>query len=176
MARRKNANVRQIIINDLKKDLFGPALGENEVLRERPNIKYITGILFPKNNQLDIEEVVDLKGPFSKPSESNSGEEVEFNEDDVPETKGGSGDNESEDEIKQKKFKFPSTMGLSFYLESHDQKVAISVNWGKYVEKSEQKEDGNEYPLWTRIPQSLTLSLDLAEIDIKNIRCRKIFT
>ena len=47
---------RENIKNRLIEDLIGPSKGENEVLLSRPSNAYISGILYPVETKIPIEE------------------------------------------------------------------------------------------------------------------------
>ena len=59
--------VRQYLVEELKRDLVGPER-VNEELEERPTSRYLTGILYPKDSQIAIEEDQD-SGEATGPDE-----------------------------------------------------------------------------------------------------------
>ncbi len=57
MSRQKYADARERVVKDLEKDLIGPALGEREILKEYPNVRYIIGILHPRDTEVSGESI-----------------------------------------------------------------------------------------------------------------------
>ena len=54
----KFAEVRQEVIEMLKKDLLGPS-SENEILNQNPRFEYIVGMLAPQTSENDSNEQAD---------------------------------------------------------------------------------------------------------------------
>ena len=143
----KYAEVRQQVIEMLKKDLLGPG-DENETLNQNPRFEYVVGMLAPQTGK---------EGPSN---EQEIAEDASF-EGDADYTAGEEDDNEP---ISTNRFKTPSSIGISFYLENKTSTFNMDVAWGDYTkaEKTLNK-DGKEISIstYTRHPQKESLQIDL---------------
>lgn len=141
------SEVRQKIIEALRKDLVGP-LEENEVLDESPMFEYLTGMLYPQvlADCLEMELDADVDR-----SEQDSDYTPQPDED----------DNEP---MTATKFIQQSTIGMSFYLRKDTKKIKAIVSWGDYIKSSEKyiNEKGEEKTryLYTRQPMSEIIEVD----------------
>lgn len=141
------SEVRQKIIEALRKDLVGP-LEENEVLDESPMFEYLTGMLYPQvlADCLEMELDADVDR-----SEQDSDYTPQPDED----------DNEP---MTATKFKQQSTIGMSFYLRKDTQKIKAVISWGDYIRTTEKQtnEKGEEKTKvsYTRQPMSETIEVD----------------
>lgn len=61
----KFAEVRQEVIEMLKKDLLGPS-SENEILNQNPRFEYIVGMLAPQTSENDSNERKSMEMLLSK--------------------------------------------------------------------------------------------------------------
>ena len=115
------SEVRQKIIEALRKDLVGP-LEDNEVLDESPMFEYLTGMLYPQvlADCLEMELDADVDR-----SEQDSDYTPQPDED----------DNEP---MTATKFKQQSTIGMSFYLRKDTNKIKAVVSWGDYIMSTEK--------------------------------------
>lgn len=151
----KYAEVRQHIIDMLKTDLMGP-LDENEVLDENPRHAYIVGMLAPLS---------DAKGGSAELNEQEVDEDIAY-EDDADYTAGEDDDNEP---IMTTRFKVPSSIGISFYIQSTTQNLNLDVTWGDYTKSSEKKlnKDGKEISIssYKRHPMKETISIDFSSFE-----------
>ena len=111
----KFAEVRQEVIEMLKKDLLGPG-NENEILNQNPRFEYIVGMLAPQTSEGDSnEQEIDGDASFEGDADYTAGEED---------------DNEP---VSANRFKTPSSIGISFYLESNTKSFNVDVTWGDYA-------------------------------------------
>ena len=149
----KYDKVRQDIIDALRIDLMGPQ-SEEEVLDENPRFAYIVGMLAaqaePESEADDTnEQEVDTDIAYG------DGEDYTSGEDD---------DNEP---VSTTKFKLPSSLGISFYIESSTGSINLDVSWGDYTKSSEKRpgKDGKEvsYATYTRQPMRETLVVNFRE-------------
>ena len=143
------AEVRQEIIEMLKKDLLGPSC-ENEILNQNPRFEYVVGMLAPQSNDDNSnEQEIDEDASFEGDTDYTAGEED---------------DNEP---VSTFRFKTPSSIGISFYLESSTKTFNMDVTWGDYSKSSEKttNKDGKEVSVstYTRHPQKETVVIDLHE-------------
>ena len=119
--RTKYSEVRQKIIDAIRADLIGP-IDENEILRENPRFAYLVGML---DIQTDNEE-----------SSSSGEQEIDADmafEDGEDFTAGEDDDNEP---ISITHFQLPSSIGISFYIQSDTESINLDVTWGDYVKSS----------------------------------------
>ena len=141
------SQVRQEIIDAVKMDLMGPR-EEAEVLTENPRSAYIIGMLAPQTR---------LDGDTT----SNNEQEVDFDieyDDSADYTAGEDDDNEP---ISHSNFKIPSSIGISFYVESSVSSINIDVSWADYdksVESKMTKDDKEKKTYrYTRLPIAETI-------------------
>lgn len=141
----KFAGVRQKVINMMKTDLLGP-MDENEVLNQNPRYEYLVGMLAPQSDETSEQEV-DGDASFEGDADYTAGEED---------------DNEP---ISANRFKTPSSIGISFYIETATVDFTVEINWGDYekatdkiVDKEGKEKSVNTY---TRIPRKSTTEIDL---------------
>ena len=143
------AGVRQQVIEMIRKDLLGP-MDENEILNQNPRFEYLVGMLAPQvadNNVDSNEQEVDGDASFEGDADYTSGEE----EDNEP--------------IATNRFKIPSSIGISFYIESSTKELIVDVTWGDYSKASEKvsTKEGKERSasVYTRHPQAESVVIDL---------------
>jgi len=119
------ASVRQKVIEMIKTDLLGP-VEENEVLHENPRFEYLVGMLAPQmdgNDGAGFEQEVEGDVAYEADADYTAGEED---------------DNEP---ISANRFKTPTSIGISFYIESITAELCVDVSWGDYVKKTEDVPD-----------------------------------
>ena len=141
------SKVRQEIIDSIKVDLMGPR-EENEVLPENPRSAYIIGMLAPQTK---------LDGSTTTNNEQEVDFDIEY-DDSADYTAGEDDDNEP---ISHSNFKIPSSIGISFYVESSITSINIDVSWADYAKSVESKltKDDKEKKVYqyTRIPLTETV-------------------
>ena len=124
----KYSEVRQKIIDAIRIDLIGPK-EEEEILEENPRYAYLVGMLDIQSDDEDYsgagEQEVDADMAFE------DGEDFTAGEDD---------DNEP---ISTTHFQLPSSIGISFYVQSDIESINLDVTWGDY-EKSSEKYTGKD--------------------------------
>lgn len=133
----------------LKKDLLGPS-SENEILNQNPRFEYIVGMLAPQTSENDSnEQEIDGDASFEGDADYTAGEDD---------------DNEP---VFTNRFKTPSSIGISFYLESSTKSFNVDVTWGDYTKASDKttNKEGKEVDVSTykRHPQKETVVIDLQE-------------
>lgn len=149
--RLKYAEVRQKIIDAIRTDLIGP-LSPKEVLDENPRYAYLVGMLEPQRdenapdgNEQEIEADID----YDKDEDFTAGEDD---------------DNEP---ISTTKFQLPSSIGISFYVESILDGICLDVTWGDYARSTEKTigKDGKEHShsIYKRIPESETVHVKFSD-------------
>lgn len=147
----KYAEVRWKIIDAIRTDLIGP-LSPEEVLEENPRYAYIVGMLEPQRdenvpdeNEQEIEADVD----YDKDEDFTAGEDD---------------DNEP---ISTTKFQLPSSIGISFYVESTLDGICLDVTWGDYARSTEKTigkdEKEHSHPIYKRIPESETVHVKFSD-------------
>ncbi len=153
--RLKHAQARQILIDALKKDLMGPE-SQEEVLHEDPSHNYyIIGILSPQSTP-------DQKNTFSQDQEVEADAAYGDGEDF---TAGEEDDNEP---VSVTHFTKPSSIGISFYVETSTASIELDVSWGDYYKTKEviTDEEGNikESTCYKRIPQNETVHIEFSDV------------
>ena len=148
----KYAEVRQKIIEAIRTDLIGPR-EEEEVLAENPRYAYLVGMLDAQNDDEDYssagEQEVDADMAIEDGEDYTAGEED---------------DNEP---ISTTRFQLPSSIGISFYVQSDLNGLNLDVCWGDYS-KSSRKYTGKDEKehsraVYTRIPMKETVRVVFAD-------------
>ena len=152
----KYAEVRQRIIDMLKTDLQGPLdPASEEVLGENPRHAYIVGVLAPQTI-LDGETSLQNEQEVEADIAHGDGEDYTPNEDDENEP------------VISTHFQTPSSIGISFYLESSTHDINIDVSWGDYAKTTEKhlNKDGKEVSgtSYKRIPVKDTITVELSKL------------
>lgn len=149
----KYAKTRQEIIDALKNDLMGPREAE-EVLDENPKFAYLVGMLAPKvagQSTTQNEQEVDTDIAYEDGSDFTAGEDD---------------DNEP---ITVTHFDPPSSIGISFYVETSLPSIQLEVKWGDYIRSTEKRlnKDGKEVSVasFTRHPMADSLTVNFAEFE-----------
>ncbi|ANU18360.1 DNA helicase [Planococcus maritimus] len=146
MSREIYSEVRNIILEELKKDLVGPEYSSIDVLTEPPTQAYITGILYPLEAEVEEEEV--LEDIHSAEYDiQNDADEVE-NEDNVNILK-----------ITQQK---QSSCGIRFFLNEDVKEINIAIRWGEYNKLTKVDQvNGKKKDSWERVMILHEFKLDL---------------
>ncbi len=148
----KYAEVRQKIIEAIRTDLIGPREDE-EVLEENPRYAYLVGMLDAQNDDEDYssagEQEVDADMAIEDGEDYTAGEED---------------DNEP---ISTTRFQLPSSIGISFYVQSDLNGLNLDVCWDDYS-KSSRKYTGKDEKehsraVYTRIPMKETVRVVFAD-------------
>lgn len=152
----KYAEVRQRIIDMLKTDLQGPLdPASEEVLDENPRNAYIVGVLAPQS-QLDGETSLENEQEVDTDAAYGNGEDYT-----------SCGDDENEPVISTR-FQMPSSIGISFYLESSNPGINIEVSWGDYTKTTGKclNKDGKEVSgtRYKRIPMKDIITVDISKL------------
>lgn len=148
----KYSEVRQKIIDAIRTDLIGPREKE-EVLEENPRYAYLVGMLDIQSDDEDYsgagEQEVDADMAFE------DGEDFTAGEDD---------DNEP---ISTTHFQLPSSIGISFYIQSDTESINLDVTWGDYVKSSEKytgkDEKEHSRAIYTRQPMEETVRVQFKD-------------
>ncbi len=137
---------RDILIKGIKKELLGPGSefsipdDENEVITDKPEIRYSMGVLFPQDikynaenddtntfDQSDDEENNEDENIYKFEEEDNENNEKEFISAISP------ADEESlDEEISLSTQNLPSSMGFTFFIEGNPDRIDFEVNFGMY--------------------------------------------
>lgn len=148
----KYAEARQKIIEAIRTDLIGP-LEEEEVLTENPRYGYLVGMLDVQSSDEDYssagEQEVDADMAYK------DGEDYTAGQDD---------DNEP---ISSTHFQLPSSIGISFYVQTDLPGIKLDVCWGNYVKSSEKytgkDEKEHSRAIFTRQPMKETIHINFGE-------------
>jgi hypothetical protein len=142
--------VRGRLVDALKIDLVGPWLGHAFAEEQlpgwvRPSTWYLTGFLIPSGTRPE------------KSADADEDEEI----DEITET-AGLAEESTEDHKAAKKGYFPSSMGLSFLVDSDTPSVTVRVRWGDYAKIETPGKDGKSEFVWQRRPREESLTVPLA--------------
>jgi hypothetical protein len=134
--------MREIFVTELVREVLGPRQGVREVLHENPLNEYITGVLAPivpeTSREIDGEAEIPVEGVLGAGEEE--AEDADIN---VPPLLSPALDPK----------KRPSTMGISFLLESKDTpQIDVCLTWARYFEIEENA--------WERKPRSAVLRIN----------------
>lgn len=142
------SEIRQKLIEALRKDLIGPRNGTDEVLEENPELSYLTGAL----HTTDVKDMIEF----------DAQEDIELDSGDSDSL----GDEDNEDKYAAK-FKQQSSLGLSFYLPGNSNSFNAQLEWGDYIIDRQEYEDKSgkiRYrKVYTRQPRKETISVALAD-------------
>lgn len=155
----KPYDIRDKLSDLVIKDLLGPAGGPDEELsqhEDRVTVRYLVGALAPK-------ATLQQAGEFDSVATA------------------GAGDAEDDDDDKgmpSASTFFPSSIGMSFVVESEAQSITIESGWGRYHSvnsSSQKKKDGSPAKVWKREPYTgKPLTIPLKEDSFGPLRpCRK---
>lgn len=135
--------LEQLVIGDL----LGPAGGENETLpgRGRVRERYITGMVAPKRT---------IAAPLERKPRS---EQVDG--------AGEASDDSSSDDTAASATPdlFPSSIGLSFTVDSSCATVEVTASWGRYLKEESTDPEGASKSVWQRYPVMGIVSIDLVD-------------
>ena len=153
--RLKYAETRQKIIDMLRTDLLGPS-DENEVLTENPRYAYLVGMLSPQNGlngETTIDNEQEIEGDMAYEEDSDY----------LP------GEDDENEPVSSNQFRTPSSMGISFYVDSLTLCINIDVSWGDYILSTEKEtnKDGKEVKKnrYTRQPVMETVEVDFSKFE-----------
>lgn len=155
MSREQYRKIRGVILGELKRDLIGPNYDQVDVLTEPPSQAYITGILYPPDTEVSIEEEEELEDAFHMSSENvQSSEKGDYNPTEDESSKGI--DN------KNKPFKQQNSIGVKFYIEDNIEEIEVKGTWGKYKKDKKYNEDlDKELPIWIREINTFTQKIEI---------------
>lgn len=147
----KYAEVRQKIIEAIRTDLIGP-LETEELLGENPRYAYLVGMLEPQRDENATDE---------NEQEIEADIDYEKNEDFT------AGEDDDNEPISTTKFQLPSSIGISFYVESSLDGICLDVIWGDYVKSTEKvtgkDEKEHSHTIYKRIPESETVHVKFSD-------------
>jgi hypothetical protein len=142
---------RDEVVDELVKDLVGPAEGEDEQISDLPIDRYIAGVLWPVDDR------------FQETPEPDSGEAEENDVGDSP--------------ISQALMRYPTSMGITFSVDLVKARaVQIAINAARYLPSAGREEDGEarerqsgrrriaKPDKWSREPQAVpNIELDVSK-------------
>lgn len=148
----KYSEVRQKIIEAIRTDLIGPR-DKEEVLEENPRYAYLVGMLDVQSDDEDSssagEQEIDADMAYEDGEDYTAGEED---------------DNEP---ISTTHFQLPSSIGISFYVETSLDGLNLDVSWGDYVKSSEKyigkDEKEHSRAIYTRQPMEETIHVKFTD-------------
>lgn len=145
------SEVRQKIIDAIRTDLIGPRT-QDEVLEENPRYAYLVGMLDVQSDDEDSssagEQEIDADMAYKDEENYTAGEED---------------DNEP---ISTTRFKLPSSIGISFYVQNDTNEICLDINWGDYNKSTNTtiSKDEKEHTrtVYIRQPMKETVRVDFS--------------
>ena len=149
----KYAEVRQQIIEMMKLDLMGPS-NEREVLDENPRYSYIIGVLAPQAAH---------DGHCTDCTEQEVDTDYQYDKDDY------AAETEDDEPVRSTRFMLPSSIGISFYLETATPEFCTEVSWGNYRKHNHNGFSGSgkdsKKTSYLRQPMKEILTIDLGDFN-----------
>ena len=135
--------MREFLVADLAKNILGPRELREVITIDSPLIKYLTGILAPKNSNW-TPEISELENQ-GRSGEGDWNDPLPSISSDVkPPLDPGS---------------ITNTMGISFTTKSEKPTLKVCITWSRY----RPRKDGNTVLDWTREPKFAVLSIEKQE-------------
>ncbi len=134
--------IRRELEELIRRDLLGPAAGENETLtdpRERVSARYLVGMLAPRGT-VAVE-------PGRNDDAGVDGED-------------GAGEPGAGADLAAQAALFPSSFGLTFAVLPEVSRLRVTAKWGKYLK---EKQEGVEDKVWQRYPMQGSREIVLNE-------------
>ena len=153
-----SVSARAGIVEVLRRELIGPAGGEEEILSSSPDQRYLLGRIAPTRltgAQDDLEAAASTGAPVVGVEE----ETANAAEEDIGE--------DADDEPVRRGLMIPASMGLRFQVPANLDAVAVHVSWGTYEPfRRHDAADGRESRTtsYRRISHDHSVSLPLAEL------------
>lgn len=156
-------SVRSDLIEFLRRDLVGPAHGEEEELEDSPKIRYVAGVLFPQESQRDESASVGgVDGdedvtPDRDADKTDVTVEPAAAEDDTPDESGArTDDGEQDDAVTLANSYRPAAMGMSFLVEGAVRELVVQARVAVYETRRGTPADSKfERTTWKRVPLRL---------------------
>lgn len=148
---------RAELVELLRRDFIGPVGGEDEQLplQDRPVIRYMTGMLAPKNTERSAE------------SDEEAAEDTMF--DDQRPTGENDVDDEQEDDGIIKTSLLRSSFGFTCFAAPDTKVLKLSAKWGHYIKPSKKELLDGEEVMWNRFQRGGELEIDLAQGDQQSL-------
>lgn len=186
----ERAYLRELLLTAVVDDLLGPASGPEEtIIGISVRDRYLVGKLAPR--EATVEEAIEGLQGASKPDEDEEPSDLRRLEEvgegktkaarrrlpgeEFPTAKGRADpdDDESEalDEAKNQSL-VPSSLGLTFCIDSEVESVDLETRWGNYERDPSQDvkpEKGRVLRAWKRVPSTGTIRLALSEGPIRPV-------
>ena len=128
---KNEVEVRDYLVSEIHKSLIGPR-SEEEVIDFNPKTEYFTGVIYPKNSELDEDDKEDEQSIVSS-----------------------EGDPDNETFSKQVIYK-QSSFGISCIIKNSTKSLKVKIDYGRYNKVEEEQWQ------WKRIPFSEVLEIDIS--------------
>ena len=172
-------NIRKLIIEELKKDLIGPRISEDETFwvwkgsgddensteGDRPTSRYISGVLYPQSTPLDADDHLKNTAEGEITDDDDDGEEETSSSTIAVGTQ-------------------PSSLGISCAVPKKTEEIDVEINFAKYdkqerpvkpkrksKEKNEESETDEEKKIeqgWKRRSVTVPFTIKLEKLTGKN--------
>lgn len=153
-------DIRDRLVAELRKDLVGPG-SEAEMLRDRPTVAYLMGILYPAYTEIAEEEDERLEMVLQEEDEEGlsdpfANEDVEDDEDQAEESElGKRSEIDDEEGVPLARTINPASIGLSFAVKDEVERLHIEVSYGLY-RKGAKRADS-----WQRLPVRREVDIEM---------------
>ena len=136
MVSSKSVEIRNILLDELKKDLVGPRNDEETLpIRIPPTSQYLSGILFPLETKIDPDENERLSSEIS-----------------------GDGNDAPYEAVEQNIGIRPSSIGLTCNVKIDTKQIIVEVKFGRYNKETSEDQNGQ---FWKRSQYSENYTIDL---------------
>ncbi|MCA1292221.1 helicase [Paenibacillus sp. alder61] len=138
---------RTQLINELRKEILGPGseysipYEDYEIITDLPETRYSVGVLFPQKNLINAENSNEFVPKIPKQFEIDQDNDIPvipvFDED-IKEEQSYFGnvadesDNSLDEDISLSMQNMPSSMGITFFVESHVKEMIVNISFGTY--------------------------------------------
>lgn len=140
MNRQESTKLREEFVMEIRSRLIGPTIPDEE-LRERPNKRYLTGMLFPKganagSSVADEQELTDDMSADNDQEEFESPMDLLFQ-------------------------KLPASVGITFALDDQEKRIQVGISGARYIRKNAEiiasetgqtKKQAAGHKVWKRMP------------------------
>ena len=108
--------IRDVLLDTIKKDILGPHEDDERFEHsDHPRIRYICGVLYPMENQISEDHIIE------KPIQLNPGEDKDENEEKIPVNVG----------------RKPNSMGITCNVSLKHKFVSAEISYARYLQTSE---------------------------------------
>lgn len=131
------SKIRSILVDEIERDIVGPRDPEEQI-RISPTGKYLSGVLYPRNNRLQTEED---ESQDTNTKDDTQTETLKIN-------------------LENSQGSIPSSMGMSCTVSLDAKEISLEISYGKYYQEKIESEKKIYLP-WKRKPFFYTEIIEL---------------